>query len=188
MKVRSISLLWLGCDTTYDLKITLADTASVDLQTTSVLPVQVLEGQPLVLNKARAQGRRQQEWDPSLNDVGIKVLPDAGGELTSFYVDEPENRGEDATDFHLMQPSNVHPLNFCPGDTSKTIFFGGEVWRRPLPAAIPRVSRWTTPTCRDQRGQQFSLPSQILDVKDEVARASPSLTCSSSISVPIGQQ
>ena len=167
VKVRQVSPSWLGCDTTYDLKITLADTASVDLQTTSVLPVQVLEGQPLVLNKATAlKVVVGKSGDRSLNDVRIKVLPDAGGELTSFYVDEPDNR--DAADFHLEQPSNVYQLNFCPGDTSKTIYFFGSALAPATAGSYTAFVQVDYPNAVSETNENnnLSLPSQILDVKD----------------------
>lgn len=167
VKVRHYSPSRVGCDTNYDFKITAAESGGVDLYTTSVIPVQVLEGQSLVLNKATAlkvivgkSGSR------SLNDVQIKVLPAGGGELTTFYVDEPANR--DAADDHLNQPNGGYPLNFCPGDTSKTIYFFGNALAPTSTGSYHALVQVDYPNAVSETNENnnLSLPSQILDVKD----------------------
>jgi len=167
LKVRHFSPGRVGCDTNYDLRVTATESGGVDLFTRSVIPVQVLEGQPLVLNKSTAVkvivgkgGNR------SLNDVRLKLLPTNGGELTNFYVDEPGNR--DTTDSHLRQGSDTYPLEFCPSDTSKTIYFFGDSLTPTATGTYNALVQVDYPNAISETDENnnVSLPSQILDVHD----------------------
>lgn len=165
-KVRHFSPSRAGCDTRYDFTVTAAESGGVDLFTTSVLPVQTLEGQPLVLNKATAlkvvvgkSGNR------SVSDVRLKVLPANGGEVTAFYVDEPANRAAGA---HLMQPNTGYPLDFCPSDTSKTVYFFGSALAPDTTGSYTALVQVDYPgaVSETNEGNNLSLPSQVLDVAD----------------------
>jgi len=94
-----------------------------DLKIDSVVPVQVLEGQSLVVGKATAvKVIVSKTGNKGVNDVRVKLMSGAE-ELTSFYVSEPDNWD---TQFKLHQDNAAYPLSFSSTETSKTIYFFGD--------------------------------------------------------------
>jgi hypothetical protein len=92
----------------------------LDLFVDSVTPVQVLEGQPLVKNKATAvKAVIRKTGDGTANNVSAR-LEYGSSTVTNFYVAEPSNL--DAQNI-LKNDDTTYPLNFASGETTKTIYF-----------------------------------------------------------------
>ena len=95
----------------------------VDLQIDSIAPLQVLEGQDLVLDKSTAvRVVVRRTGTDELSDVGVKIAYD-GHDYTTFYVSEPGNWD---SNFVLEQPSTSYPLNFATDEVTKTVYFFDE--------------------------------------------------------------
>jgi photosystem II stability/assembly factor-like uncharacterized protein len=92
----------------------------VDLKVDMVLPVQVLEGQPLVKDKATAvKATISKTGSGSACNVSAQ-LTYGPSTYTRFFVDEPFNI--DAQ--HALIADNLtYPLNFAPSEITKTIYF-----------------------------------------------------------------
>jgi TolB protein len=100
----------------------MAPETGIDLAIESVIPVQVIEGAPLVRGKATAiKVVVRKTGSEPVNNVSVRVS--AGSFVsTQFYVAEPANMDE----FHtLIAPNAQYPLNFGPGESSKTVYFFG---------------------------------------------------------------
>jgi hypothetical protein len=111
-----------GGNETVHVTMEVEEIPSVDLRVEHTVPVQVLEGQSLVVDKATAvRAIVSKTGSKSVNDVQVKLTLGAN-ELTSFYVSEPDNW--DAR-FGLQQDNTAYPLSFSSTETSKIIYFFG---------------------------------------------------------------
>jgi hypothetical protein len=95
----------------------------VDLKVDTVLPVQVLEGQPLVKDKATAvKAIIRKDGNGTACNVSAQ-LTYGPSTYTRFFVDEPFNI--DAQ--HALIADNLtYPLNFASSEITKTIYFFGD--------------------------------------------------------------
>ncbi|MBI4674172.1 MAG: carboxypeptidase regulatory-like domain-containing protein [Chloroflexi bacterium] len=92
----------------------------LDLSVDSVAPVQVLEGQPLVKDKATAvKAVIRKKGTGTANNVSVR-LSDGSFTRTAFYVAESSNIDAQHV---LVNDSMIHPLDFGPDETTKTIYF-----------------------------------------------------------------
>jgi hypothetical protein len=95
--------------------------ASVDLSIDSVSPVQVLEGQPLVKNKATAiKVIIRKRGSGTVNNVTVRANI-ASYATTRFHVAEPSNMRPRS--YELIADSTTYPLKFAANETTKTIYF-----------------------------------------------------------------
>jgi len=91
-----------------------------DLSIDSVVPIQVLEGQDLVLDKSTAVKMvLRKTGSDALGSVQLKVTYN-GNDYTTFYVSEPGNRD---SDFVLQQDDDAYPLAFASDEITKTVYF-----------------------------------------------------------------
>ena len=95
-------------------------TPILDLSVDSVLPIQVLEGQSLVKDKATAiKAVIRKTGNEAVNKVSAR-LAYGSSTFTNFYVAEPSN--SDAQNA-LIADNTTYPLNFASSETTKTIYF-----------------------------------------------------------------
>ena len=92
----------------------------VDLSVDTISPVQVLDGQPLIKNKATAiKADIRKTGNATVNNVSVQVQY-GSSTLTRFYVVEPSNIN---TQNALVADNTTHPLNFTSSEATKTIYF-----------------------------------------------------------------
>ena len=94
----------------------------IDLSINSVIPVQVIEGQDLVRDKATAVKVEVTKIGPDpVNDVQVSLT--IGSNLyNTFYVADPDNMKKE-NNYILEKDQTGFPLNFSIGDDTKTIYF-----------------------------------------------------------------
>jgi hypothetical protein len=94
---------------------------AVDLSIDSVSPVQVLEGQDLVKDKATAiKVVIRKRGSGTVNNVSVRANI-ASYATTRFHVAEPSNMRPRS--YELIADSTTYPLKFAANETTKTIYF-----------------------------------------------------------------
>jgi alpha-tubulin suppressor-like RCC1 family protein len=138
----------------------------IDLSVDSVLPVQVLEGQNLVRDKATAIKAVIHKTGCGLvNNVSVRVN-NGSVILDRFYVAEAGN--SNATSRSLIFNDVFYPLNFNSSEETKVVYFFS-------PDLAPTGNSYVVTATVDPAGQiveadenKNSLPSQPLQVRDKV--------------------
>lgn len=99
---------------------------TVDLSIDSVSPVQVLEGQDLIKNKATAvKVVVHKTGNAAISNVSVRLeLSSMAFASKRFYVAESSNI-DAASNYELIADNSIHPLNFSEYDDSKVIYFFG---------------------------------------------------------------
>lgn len=93
----------------------------IDLSIDSVFPVQVLEGQNLVKNKATAvKAVIRKTGNDAVNNISVRLNLGGSFATTRFYVVDPSNMN---AQYQLVEDNMTHPLNFASNEHTKTIYF-----------------------------------------------------------------
>ncbi|MBI4786749.1 MAG: PD40 domain-containing protein [Chloroflexi bacterium] len=94
----------------------------IDLSVDSVIPIQVLEGQPLVKDKATAvKAVIRKNSVEAVNNVSAQVTYGTST-LSTFYVADAANIN---AQYALVADNATYPLNFATTEVTKTIYFFG---------------------------------------------------------------
>jgi hypothetical protein len=97
--------------------------SDVDLWIESVAPVQALAGYPLVRGKPTAVRVVVGKSGGPVSNVSLR-LDHNGQALSSFYVADPANLDARRS---LMRDNLAYPLSFVASETTKTVYFFGDV-------------------------------------------------------------
>jgi hypothetical protein len=99
-------------------------TSPVDLSVDAVLPVQVIEGQPLVKDKPTAVRAIIRKDGAGVACNVSARLTYGSNTYTNFFVAEPTNMAQGK--YRLLADNTQYPLNFGTNEITKTVYFFGD--------------------------------------------------------------
>jgi hypothetical protein len=137
----------------------------LDLSADAVLPVQVVEGQNLVKDKATAAKVVIQKAGCGIAENVSVRLTHGSTVLTDFYVAEPGNLNAQRA---LIASNTTYSLTFATSEVTKTIYFFGDglaPTSNPFQATAEVDYRGTISETDETNNLAHSLPTPVYDVR-----------------------
>ena len=104
-------------------KLAVGGGGAVDLSVEAVTPVQVLEGQPLVRDKATAvRVVVSKTGNEPVDNVSVRLIYNSR-DFTTFYVADSANMD---ANYSLVNDNSTYPLSFATSEVTKTMYFFGD--------------------------------------------------------------